>query len=161
MVKEALLNYRRKRKIVSNFKLTFPKIKGCYKPELLNMSFIKDFKEQLYDIALFIDEIYVYIDSRNSVSKRNRVWSYFFNQTRKRGVDLFYSTQFLHQVDKRLRNNTELYIFPSIITHEEEMYIKIKIAKGNMKIFKTFCFKAKEYFNLYDTDEIIDLDGDI
>lgn len=159
MVKEALTNYKRKRQVIANFHLVnFPKIKGCKKPELLDMSFITDFKKQLHNICLLIDEIYIYIDSRNSASKQNRIWSYFFNQTRKRDVDLYYSTQFFHQVDKRLRSNTELFIFPSIIKVDGVMYIKIKVCKRNGKVIKLFAFKGNDYFKYYDTDEIIDLE---
>lgn len=158
MVKEALTNYKRNRKVVSNFHLNFPVLKGCSQPELLNMSFITDFKKQLHNICLLIDEIYIYIDSRNSASKQNRIWSYFFNQTRKRDVDLYYSTQFFHQVDKRLRSNTELFIFPSKIIKDDVMYIKIKVCKRNMQPIKIFAFKGSDYFPFYDTDEIIDLE---
>lgn len=120
---------------------------------------------KLYNCALFIDEIYVYIDSRMSSSKRNRIWSYFINQTRKRDVDMYYTTQFFKQVEVRLRNNTEVFIFPESFEHEQKIFVRNAIYTNSIKSdellkIKEERFIGNEFFNVYDTDEIIDF-GDI
>ena len=113
MVKEAFEQYKRGKQIYSNFKLKFPKINGCFQPKLVPEDFFQNFSQyNLKNVCMFLDEIYVYIDSRNSMGKINKIMSYFFNQTRKTGVDLYYSTQFFSQVDKRLRFNTEMFVLP-------------------------------------------------
>jgi hypothetical protein len=47
-------------------------------------------------------------DSRTSQSKLNRLFTYFFAQTRKRGVDLYICTQHIDLIDKRLRRAADI-----------------------------------------------------
>jgi len=65
---------------------------------------------QLRKAVLILDEVHVYIDSRSGMSKKNVILSYFVLQTRKRDVRLLYTTQFIDQVDKRLRQPTEVFV---------------------------------------------------
>ncbi len=130
---------------------------------LLDSEFFKNYKDfKLYNCALFLDEIYVYIDSRTSSSKRNRLWSYFINQTRKRDVDLYYTTQFFRQVELRLRENTEYFIYPQLIKQGNTtiVYNKIYSYGDTLKKIGNERFVANDYFNVYDTDEIISFDDE-
>lgn len=167
-VKEAL----KKGKIVyTNFKINKKAIEKKYhkKIKLLDNKFFKNYKDfKLYNCALFIDEIYVYIDSRTSGTKRNRLWSYFINQTRKRDVDLYFTTQFFRQVEVRLRDNTEFFVFPSVIgkqstvkTDDDIIIVnKIYSYKERIKKIGIETFKANDYFDVYDTDEIVSFDDE-
>jgi hypothetical protein len=58
---------------------------------------------ELHDCLIILDEAYIYLDSRSSASKMNKLFTYFISQTRKRDVDLYICTQHIDQVDKRLR----------------------------------------------------------
>ncbi len=65
--------------------------------------------------TIFIQEAHNYIDSRNSASKRNKVFSYWILQSRHTGkgsCDIIYDTQSIDQVDKRLRRNTDFLVHP-------------------------------------------------
>ncbi len=149
--------------IYTNFHLNKKAIPKKYhsKIHLLDAEFFKNYKNfKLYNCALFLDEIYIYIDSRSSMSKRNRLWSYFINQTRKRGVDLYFTTQFFRQVELRLRENTEIFIFPQIVKHENKIIIINKIYSygDNLKRIGIERFIGNDYYDVYDTDEIISFD---
>lgn len=58
---------------------------------------------EMMDCILMWDEAYLYMDSRSSGSKMNKLTSYFIAQTRKRDVDMFVCVQHIDLVDKRLR----------------------------------------------------------
>jgi len=162
MTREGFLNYCKGRYIYSNYHFYFPKVKiegieKIYTPKLIDDEFLNNYRNELFNICLFLDEIYIYIDSRASMSRANKIWSYFFNQTRKRGVDLYYSTQFFSQVDKRLRFNTEMFIIPKVIKKDGKQYIIINMYTRELKLLKKYMFKAETYYNMYDTNEVVDI----
>lgn len=119
----------------------------------------------LQDVSVGIDEITVFLDCRKSSSRMNRYISYFILQTRKRNVNLYYTTQSFRMIDKRLLEHTEFQI------HCDKVYDKygvevdgwrhytiidcrnvtdirnIKITRFNMDISK--------YYDFYDTNEVI------
>jgi len=163
IVKEML---KKGRTVYTNFHINKKAIDEKYHNniKLLDNQFFKDFKTfKLYKCCLFLDEVYIYLDSRMSSTKRNRIWSYFINQTRKRDVDLYYTTQFFRQVEIRLRMNTEVFIFPTKVTIEGKIVIINKICKftDRLKQIATERFLGEKYFDIYDTDEIIDFDDDV
>jgi ATPase family associated with various cellular activities (AAA) len=63
--------------------------------------------------VFFIDEIPIWLDSRCSSSKRNRIISYFLAQTGKLGNDtdygliLIFTAQYPDMIDKRLKHFTD------------------------------------------------------
>ena len=153
------------RTIYTNFHINKKGIDKKYykKIHLLDNEFFKNYKDfKLYNCALFLDEVYVYIDARTSMSKRNRLWSYFINQTRKRDVDLYYTTQFFRQVELRLRENTEFFIYPTLVKENDKKIIINKIYSygDTLKKIGIERFVGNDYFDVYDTDEIIDFDDD-
>ena len=157
MTLEAFNQYRKGKQIYSNYELTFPKLPNTKKTKIVPEDFFTNFdKYNLRNVCMFLDEIYVYVDSRASGSTKNKLMSYFFNQTRKTGVDLYYSTQFFSQVDKRLRFNTERFIIPKCFKDKNKnIFIVVEICNRDLKILAKWIVKAKCIFNLYDTDEII------
>lgn len=178
-VKDIVKAVRAGRTVYTNFNINKKEFTESQQQNIniLDYSFFRNYKDfQLNNCLVCIDEIYVYIDSRASMSKRNKIMSYFFNQTRKRDVDLYYTTQFIHQIDKRLRSNTEVFIFPekriiknNVVVRATETEIKANPDKYKLyivnKIFypahgKTVkeAFKGNDYFKYYDTDEIVDIE---
>lgn len=103
----------KKRRIFSNYRLNFPH--EIITPEDIE-SYAKQ-EQELDNVSVGLDEIYLYIDSRMSSRKSNIMYSYFALQTSKRNVNLYYSAQNIHTVDKRIRDNTHVIIqtFPVII----------------------------------------------
>lgn len=156
MTYEAFNHFRNGKKVWSNYHLKFPKLPNTTQPQLIPNDFFINFeKYNLKNIAMFLDEIYVYIDSRSSGSNVNKIMSYFFNQTRKTGVDIYYSSQFFSQVDKRLRFNTERFIIPKCIKKNNEKLIITEICNRDLKLLKKFVLVAKYVYPYYETDEII------
>jgi hypothetical protein len=156
MTYEAYNHYRNGKKVWSNYHLKFPKLPNTTPPQLIPNDFFINFeKYNLKDVAMFIDEFYVYIDSRSSQSNVNKVMSYFLNQTRKTHVDLYYSSQFFSQVDKRLRFNTERFIIPKCFVKNGKKYILIEVCNRDLKLLKKFVLIAEAIYPFYETDEII------
>jgi hypothetical protein len=60
--------------------------------------------------VVVIDEAYLWMDSRTSVSKENRSISYLILQSRKRKFDVIWCAQLVSSVDKRLRESSETWI---------------------------------------------------
>lgn len=59
---------------------------------------------------LALDEIHTLMDSRRSQSQMELLMSYFILQTGKEGINLYYTTQNFRQVEKRLRERTDIAI---------------------------------------------------
>jgi len=111
--------------------------------------------------VILLDEAYSWLDSRVSASKVNRILSWVVLQSRKRNMDIFYSAQSATTVDLRLRDRTDITIFcraegdplrPSGFTYIMEWI-------NGLRIFRKAMFlpysKARKYFNIYDTREIV------
>lgn len=152
--------------IYSNFHINSKAVKYPKNLNLIDEKFLKEYSNfKLYNCCVYLDEIYIYIDSRVSgSSKRNRIFSYFINQTRKRNVSLIYSAQLLNSVDLRLRRQTEIFILPKCIVLDGEKVIVADIVKpvgfsDQIKKIGEMRFLAKDYYDVYDTDEIISFDN--
>lgn len=134
--------------------------------ELLQNDFFQNYSKHSFDVGTYIgiDEIHIFVDSRNSGSKRNKIMSYLFTQTRKRNVRLFYTTQFFHQIDKRLRSNTDIFIRckKQIIMKdgEEQVYINLLIYNRITDKVTNMRYLANSIFEYYETSEIINWDED-
>lgn len=137
--------------VYANYKLNFDS-------KALRLSDIQDCDYDFHHALLIIDEIHLFLDSRTSGTKKNRIFSYFITQSRKRNLIFFYTTQNAHQVDKRLRSNTDYIIKCENMTPgaKENVIIKWTITDMNTNISKTFAIKADPFFKLYDTHQVID-----
>jgi hypothetical protein len=120
-----------------------------------------DSDEDFNNCIFIIDEAYIFMDARGSMSKRNQIIGYFITQTRKRNAHLFYTTQQYHQVDKRLRANTTAFAecsFKEIQLLDEKIYRclnKFQILKNNTIVTKPIVFDPKPFFKYYDTRQVI------
>ncbi len=94
----AKMEYDNGKRIISNVNVTFPH-------ERLDTQYFVDHMadEELADCVMILDEAYIYLDSRSSSTKLNKLFTYFVAQTRKRGVDLYLCVHHIDTVDKRLR----------------------------------------------------------
>lgn len=154
-VREAYEHYLKGYTIYSNINLNKKYFKTWFK---LDGQMLVDWVEgdKQFKKAFFIlDEVHVYLDSRMGMSKRNIIISYFILQTRKRDVRLGYTTQFYNQVEKRLRQPTEVivecqnYNNKGIIINRNIVYV----LELNHKFQQQFI--ANDYFDFYDTNEIV------
>jgi hypothetical protein len=153
-------DFQANRQIYSNFHLKF-------KYTLLDLKILLEHikvKAQLYNATLAIDEIHVFFEARRSMSKKNIVGSYLTTQSRKRSLDIYYTTQYFYQVDKRIRDNTDYLIRAQKIDDDFYHYIlykksiSITLEAGDYEKINEFFLRgrnAKKYYELYDTEEII------
>lgn len=156
-VREAYEHQQKGYTIYSNIKLDkdiFPTYKEITGKML--MDWVKG--DQQFKKAFFIlDEVHVYIDSRMGMSKKNVIISYFVLQTRKRDVRIGYTTQFLNQVDKRLRNPTEIFVQCQNYMLQDKTNIMQQniVTRPETGQAWTDTFIANDYFGYYNTDEIV------
>ena len=146
-----------KSKIMSNLKLSF-------KHEIINAKQLVELDKSLQDSAIGIDELHTICDSRQSGGKKNILMSYFVLQSRHRSVNFYFTDQFEHQVDRRIRENTDIKIIM------ENCHIDSD-GDGFEDVFRVIIQDLREYpiqyyvtyicgtdfFNMYDTDFIVDI----
>jgi hypothetical protein len=106
------------------------------------------------------DELWLWLDSRCSMARGNRIRSKIIAKGRKRGIEIYYTTQDFNQIDVRIRRNTDFLIYPHLNKHETICRAKVEDRHG--KIIKTIKFKTRPVFKLYDTEEeVVELEDDI
>lgn len=159
MAKLCMEDLEQGKTVYTNFHLNLKSIDKKYHKQikLLDNVFFENYKNfQLYDCSVYIDEAYIFFDSRMSQSKKNRIFSYFVCQTRKRTVNLVMSCQLFRSIDVRVRNQIELFIYPSCVKCDEGTIVRNDIYDANMHKKGKMIFKGDDYFNAYNTEEIID-----
>lgn len=147
--------------VYSNYHLNFPHIKltKAVFDELLSDPV------GLQDAVLCLDEIHIWIDSRSSMGKKNKIMTYFLLQTRKRNVRLLCTTQHLHQVDRRLRDTIDILVFCRNMTNKTST---VQDSSKDVYILQEYVFQWKDdarprlkklyanpIFSLFDTTEIV------
>jgi hypothetical protein len=110
--------------------------------------------------SIIIDELHEYADSRNSSSMQNRLISAWFLQSRHTSSNIYYSTQFFDQVDKRIRRITDIDIMcenlkTDIDNDGDDDLFKFIIYDTRDRKFTERLFYAKPIFDMYDSTERI------
>lgn len=160
--------------IYNNTHLSFP-----YK--ILTLDYLLDIVEKDLNVednsVFFIDEISVWLDSRSSMSKRNKIFSYMLQQSGKLGVNtdygliILFTEQYPDMVDKRLRHftdkgvecekfemNNEKYFIQHInIFRGRKSYMYNRIIKGNPILYSLYDTRKKIKYekDRYNQKEII------
>ena len=158
LCRQVYREYKKGKKVISNMHFNFP-----YTPLTIEMLLEYDREDtDLQDCVLVIDEAHIYLDSRTSVSKKNRIISMFLVQTRKKNVHLYYTTQYFDQVDKRLRQNSDVVTRCRTIPYKQVGKVLIKITYNTMMIKEEFGYRTKKtffisnpFYNMYDTNQVI------
>lgn len=134
--------------VFSNYNLNFPH-------KSLEYEKIIDLEDSTYQKSFMaIDEIHLFIDSRTSMRKSNRMASYFVVMNRKAGRMLAYTTQKWGQTDVRLRNNTDYIVKCKKLVSGKDTFIKLNMFDSDGKENR-FTLRANPYFKLYDTKQIL------
>lgn len=180
MTLEGYKEHLRGRKVYSNYGLNFPHEDM---DDQMVAEATKHNRTTMFNGSVtLIDEVHVYMDSRNSASKKNRLFSYFVTQSGKLDTLLIWTSQFLGQVDKRLRLNTqtlykaERYIVSKgkkIILRQddkrEDFFVDLhkhtfRERRGQLGFVyeKTVTLKnPRKYFGLYDTRQRVAYTGEM
>ena len=134
------------REVYSNYELKLKHYKQLKVIDLLNLP---------NNIEVFIDEAYTWLESRVSSKALNRYLSYILLQSRKRTINIYITAQLFSSVDLRFREQSNIIIVCHRIN--EGYFYKILNRENNgMKSFLFPFIKAKKYYKLYDTYEIIE-----
>jgi len=154
------------RKIISNLKLNKIPSKIFDVEEFLN----DDNNDNLRNATIGLDEITTVMDCRLSGSKSNLAFGYLVLQSRKRDVDIYYTTQDFDLVDYR-----RLIKYTSIFVIAQRIYKKLELENGKYILEEidnwrnytvvderkrkenviSFNLKISDYYDYYDTDQII------
>lgn len=134
--------------IINNHKYTKLELTG-----LLNLPKNRD---------IFIDEAYTWLESRTSMSKINQFISYIIFQSRHIKIDLYITAQLFNSIDLRFRNNANIIINCTSIRIKNKIlgfrYDFYKVDRKKLKYITSLLLKyekAKQFFNNYDTYELI------
>lgn len=153
MILEYLTGMRKK--IFSNYKLNMPF-------QWLSGHSLIALDQTLDNSSLAIDELHEYADSRNSASLQNKRVADFFLQSRHFNCDIYYTTQFKDQVDKRIRRITDIDVIAENLfwdsddDGDDDMFrITIKDNRCRDTKVKELTFYAKPVFDCYDSTERI------
>ena len=119
-------------------------------------------EKDLHNVSIGIDEITVFADCRKSTSRMNRLISYFILQSRKRDVNVYFTTQSFSYVDFRLMNHTHFQILCEKIFDRDgkeidgvRRYVIFDVRDlRNIKMHKKL-IDITQYYDYYDTHEII------
>ncbi len=142
-----IIGCKTKRLIYSNYKI---KIKNYNPLEVIDLLTLKD------NVEVFIDEGYSWLESRTSSKVLNRYLSYIILQSRKRTIDIYITAQMFSSVDIRFRQQSDVIVHCKRIK-DIFYYTFYDLSKPNTsKRFILPFNKAKKYFKLYNTYEIID-----
>lgn len=157
MVRYLYKDFKLGKKIYTNFKL----FKIPYKHIIIE-NILSNEDEQLKNCTMGIDEITVFADCRVSSSKMNRVLSYFILQSRKRSVNVYYTTQNFEMVEKRILEHTNIYVMCKKLydkngneINDYRQYTILDCMNWQDPKENTIIVKIKNYYSFYDTDEII------
>jgi len=138
--------------IVTNYMLNGIPFRYIKADELFNI------KQSLKNTRIFIDEMHIFMDSRNSQTATNKALTHFILQTRHLGVHLYFTTQDIGQVDVRLRRQLDILVYCSQTHIKDWFTVKIVDYRDILNIRKnSFTYYGKPYYELYDTSEIIDI----
>jgi len=139
----------KEKKIFANYNLNFEHTK-------IDLVSLLEAKPELENSGLFMDEIYIYMDSRLSMGKRNRMLSYFVFQTRKLGVTLYFTSQHIGQVDVRLRNMIDILCICKQTIKKDWFKIDMVDYRNFPDVKQnTFIYNGSVYYPMYNTKELV------
>lgn len=114
-------------------------------------------QEPLNNVVIALDEIHILLDSRSSITKTSKVMTFWLNQTRKMNVKLFYTTQYAHQIDKRLRFGTDIFVYcdgVSVIKEDKKYFICYNEYETDGRFIRD-TFIGNDYYNYFNTYQVI------
>ncbi len=139
-------------KVICNYSVKFP---ATY----MTFSQVADLPESLKGATLGFDELGIGADSREFFSKRNSKIAKLITQIRKRKCLMYYTVQRLNLIDKRVRQQTDKYILMEK-TPVNGIFILRLLEGWNLEMTAKSTFDGRKFFDMYDTNEIIELEED-
>lgn len=143
-----LLCFLLEKDVFANYTIKIPNIK--FKKFGIGLIF----DNLLSNITLILDEAYVYLESRFSMSKTNKLMSYLMFQSRKRNLDIILTAQLQSTIELRYREMIDITI-ECVKSIENQMFIYKWETDNRIGFFSIPFEKAIEIYNYYDTNEIV------
>jgi len=100
------------------------------------------------------DELWSWMDSRGFGTQKNMQIAKILLKSRKRGIDIFYTTQHFKQMDARVRRITDILCFPEMsksgccTVHFFNYFME--------RVRKPLIFKSAYFFDKYNTEEEVE-----
>lgn len=138
-----------KKNLFGNFKM---KYKNYTKLEIIDLLNLPDNSD------VFLDEAYILVEARTSNSTLNLLTTDINNLSRKTLTDIYISTIMFSWIDKRFRKQSDYIIQCEnrIDLNKDDFRYTIYSKHYKNFTYLTFPYRdAKEFFNNYDTSEII------
>jgi hypothetical protein len=135
--------------IFANYKLTFPHTR------INSLKAISSFRNGVF----LADELWSWVDSREFGSKKNKEINAILLKSRKRGIDIFYTSQHFKQMDVRIRRITDVVVFPMMLKNQSRCRLYF-FDNAGFKVKNPITYKTKPIMKLYDTEEEVeDIEG--
>ena len=155
MVLEAVSS---KKDVLGNF--TIKGLKNYQKIDIM------DLKDIGFGKLILLDEMQTWLESRTSMSFRNRYITNIVDESRKRGIDVFGTAHLFTSIDIRFRSNCHRIIKCSRVGQKDNSWGRdVDYRDFKYETLNTYNFKvrkkrlpyqkAEPYFKLYDTLELI------
>jgi len=103
--------------------------------------------------VILLDEAYILAESRLSHSDTNLIISHLVFQSRKRGLYIITTSQLRRSIDVRLRDLADILVYARKI---QKGFHYLIFYGPEIKSFILPYNVAKQYFNCYDTKEIVE-----
>ena len=154
-------NYTSDKRVYSNYslygidyeKITFNK-KNENSIDILEV--ISDNPNYFNNSIMLLDEIHIYFDSRDYMKRENRIIQNFFSQLRKRNILLLGTTQYVLNLDNKIRRQA-LAVFQMTNLKDGIFRVDVHEIDGYYTSFiKTELVNLNDYFKFYDTHELIE-----
>lgn len=112
--------------------------------------------ENYFDNSIMLlDEIHIYFDSRDFMANNKRQVQTFFSQLRKRNILLLATTQYILNLDVRIRRQCKMVFEMSQVKEHIFKSRFYSIDGYYTEYIREELFNLSEYYKYYDTLEII------
>jgi len=119
--------------------------------------------DSLDNSLILFDEVQSLLDARFGMNYGGVMLSHFLMQIRKRGISVIYTTQFEHNIDRRLKEQTDVVGFVNSAKKEKGRNVGVRFV--HQGTFAPPSFTKKKYYNdmykawpLFDTHALINSD---
>ena len=167
LVKKAYDSYLQGKTIYSNVHLSFPYVKLDYR-DIIDCKLENGF--------VLLDEAHQLLSSRNCMSIVNRtICDSFLSMVRKKGLEVYASTQTPRKIDVRFREETDYFYVCSRwaylndtwseVMHNQDfdkdvpVMIKLECQEQYSNQWIQISFMGNEYYDKFDTKQIIRIKG--
>lgn len=167
MVKVAYAMMKKGRKIYSNVHFNFPYDK-------LNYRDIVDCK--LKKACVFIDEIHLLLSARLFMKRTSiKICDSFLSMARKQETEIYGTTQTARKVDVRFREEADYIYYCSKYAYDGNKWVEvlhnfnldatipimihIEVEETFSGNFSRLFFKGNDYYSLYDTMQVVKVEG--